>query len=577
MTLVTSRMAGVPAAPGVARGRWAEVGRTTLPEPRRIPPADIPAEADRVRAAARAAVTELRELAASVREAGHPDEAAIFIAHAAIARDPDLVDAAAAQVEEEGVDGVSAITAAAAAVAARLASLEDELLRGRAADVIDVGDRIARRLAGIAASPTLAEPAVIVADDLAPSVTATLPRERVLGIVLERSSPTAHAAILARAYGIPAVVGATGVLEALRAAGPDAEVAIDGSTGEVIVAPGAADRARLDGLAAVASADRSRDLAEATEPARTRDGVDVQLLANIGSPDEAGPAVALGAHGVGLFRTEFLFLERAAAPSEVEQADAYRRAVVAFRGDPVTIRLLDIGGDKPIPYLPMPREENPFLGVRALRLADRHPELFVTQLRACLRAAAAGPVKVMAPMVTDAGDVAVLLALAAEARDALRREGVEHGEVELGVMLEIPSAILTANSWFGQVRFASIGTNDLLQYALAVDRGNAALERYRDSLHPALLRLVRMAVEAAADNGIALSVCGEMAGDPVAALALIGLGVRSLSMSATSLPAVRRAIRAASVGDLDREASAACGDASAAAARDRFERLLHVG
>ena len=297
-------------------------------------------------------------------------------------------------------------------------------------------------------------------------------------------------------------------------------------------------------------------------------------IANIGSPDEAEAAIALGARGVGLFRTEFLFLERATPPSEDEQTAAYRRVVETFDGLPVTIRLLDVGGDKPIPYLPLPAEDNPFLGVRALRLASTRPELFVTQLRACYRAATSGPVKVMAPMIADAGDVATLLRLADDARSALRADGIAAGSVMLGVMLEIPAAVLTGPSWLDQVRFASLGTNDLLQYTLAVDRGNPALESYRDSLHPALLRLVGLAVEGANRAGVELSVCGEMAGDPAAALALVGIGIRSLSMSAPSLAAIRRAIRGANLEDLRREAEASLDAGSAAAVRARFAGLV---
>jgi phosphoenolpyruvate-protein phosphotransferase len=544
-----------------------------LPAPKRIGPDAAAAEIARLREASKATSRALRDLAASIRESGHADEAAIFGAQAAIARDPDLIDAAAVEIERQGIDAIGAIAIAASAVSGRLAALEDERLSGRSTDVLDVGDRIARHLAGLPADATMRAAAVIVGDDLAPSLTATLPRELILGIALERSSPTAHAAILARAYGIPAVVGATGLLDAVRSAGAATEVAIDGATGEVVVGPDAADQARFDRLAADASATRDRDLGEATAAARTADGVEVALLANIGNPDESGPAVALGARGVGLFRTEFLFLERSDPPSEDEQTVAYRRVVEAFPGQPVVIRLLDVGGDKPIPYLPMPREDNPFLGVRALRIADQQPAVFVTQLRACYRAAAAGPIKVMAPMVADAGDVDVLLALAARARDELQREGTRIGRVDLGVMLEIPSAILTAPGYMGQIAFASLGTNDLLQYTLAADRGNPALERYRDALHPALLRMIRMAVEAADKANVPLSVCGEMAGDPQAALALVGLGIRSLSMSAASLPAVRRAIRAADAGQLAGEAQAACYDRSAATARARFARL----
>ncbi len=569
------RFTGVAAAPGVARGAWAHVRRRELPVGGHVAPDAVEAEEARLRAASNEAADDLMALSERVGAAGHEDEAAIFMAHAAMAWDPALIDTAAARIRDQLEDGVAAILAAGAQVAAMLAALDDEILSARSADVLDVADRIARLLAGLPVEEALLpSPAIVVADDLSPSLTATLPREHILGIVLEAGSPTAHAAILARAYGIPAVVGTRGILAALQAAGQDAELAMDGTTGEVVIAPDAAAVADFAARAARFAAARSSDLAEVSLPAVTRDGLAITLLANIGTPAEAQPARALGARGVGLFRTEFLFLERSTPPSEDEQAAAYREAVEAFNGDPVTIRLLDIGGDKPIPYLPMPEEDNPFLGVRALRLAAERPEIFVTQLRACYRAAVAGPVKVMAPMVADAGDAAILLDLAARARDGLRAEGVAIGEVDLGVMLEIPSAILAADAYFGSIAFASLGTNDLTQYTLAVDRGNPALERYRDAMHPAVLRLIAMAAESAERAGISLSVCGEMGGDPVAALALVGLGVRQLSMGAASLPAVRRAIRAADAGELRALALAALADVSAADARARFADTL---
>jgi phosphoenolpyruvate-protein kinase (PTS system EI component) len=310
----------------------------------------------------------------------------------------------------------------------------------------------------------------------------------------------------------------------------------------------------------------------------TRDGVEVTLLANIGTPAEAERAVALGARGVGLFRTEFLFVERSTPPTEDEQVEANRAVVAGFSPGPVTIRLLDVGGDKPIPWLPIPQEANPFLGVRALRLAGERPELFITQLRAAMRAAAdGGRVKVMAPMVADASDVDVLVDLAARARAALVADGLPHGDVELGVMLEIPSAVLVASSFFDRIAFASLGTNDLLQYTLAADRGNAALERYRDPVHPALLRLIDSAARDAAAAGVELSVCGEMGGDPAAALALVGLGVTVLSMASSSLAPVRRAIRANDAGELREAARAALGATSASEVRARFEELLPRG
>jgi len=571
------QLRGVGASPGVARGPWRRVEATPAPTGGRIEPNEAADEMQRLQNATAAASDELEALAARVEGDGHPEEGAIFRAQASIARDAALVTMAGGRMDDLGEDGVAAIQAAANSFAEQLGSLDDEVLSARAADVIDVGQRIARRLSGIADADTaeaLDLPAIVVAGDLPPSVTATLPRERLLGIALEGSSPTAHAAILARAYGIPAVVGVGDLLDALGADGEHGQIAIDGTNGAVVIDP---DPATVAGVDAEAQRDRQRhdaDLREARLPAVTSDGVEVALLANIGTPEESESAIALGARGVGLFRTEFLFLERSSPPSEEEQAAAYERVVRAFAPDPVTIRLLDVGGDKPIPYLPIDPESNPFLGVRALRLADTEPGLFVTQLRAMYRAAAAGRVKVMAPMVADAGDVDVLNDLADQARRELAAEAIPIGEVDLGVMLEIPSAVLVADAYLGRIEFASLGTNDLLQYTLAVDRTNPRLERYRDSLHPAVLRLVRMAVEAGDRAGIQVSVCGEMAGEPVAALALIGLGVRSLSMAASSLPGVRRAIRGASHAQLSVVTGEATGEGSAAPVRARLGALL---
>ena len=564
-----------PAAPGIARGPWARFERADLPLGGRVSADRVEPEVARLTAAARVVATASEALADDVRQRGHDREADVFSAHAAMARDPELLDTAAAHIRGELMDGPSAISAAAQAVAELLRSLGDELLRGRATDVLDVGDRIARQLAGLPpVAAVIAAPAIVVADDLPPSVTATLPRELVLGIALEGSSPTAHASILARAFGIPAVVGASGLLAAVAETGSSVELLIDGSSGEIVIAPSEADEARYAERSDRIRHERDRDREEADLPADTRDGTAITLLANIGSPDEADAAVRLGARGVGLFRTEFLFLQRSDPPSEDEQVDAYARVTEAFAPNPVTVRLLDVGGDKPIPYLQLPAEDNPFLGVRALRLAETRPDIFLTQLRACYRAATRGQIKIMAPMVADAGDVGTLRALADRARAELAAAGRPVGDVDLGVMLEIPSAVLTADTYFKAIRFASLGTNDLLQYTLAVDRGNPALERYRDSLHPAVLRLVRLSVEAAERAGIELSVCGEMAGDPAAALALVGLGVRQLSMSAASLAAVRRAVRGAERAALEAAAETALLDGSAAGIRARFTAIL---
>jgi len=560
---------GVPAAPGIAVGPYVIFERATPVGPALA--SDVDTEVARLRAAAESVARDRAALADKLRRAGHVSEARIFDAHAEMARDPAVLDDAIERITGERASASVAISAASAAVAEILRGLSDATLAARASDVLDVGDRIAREVAGVpAASVELGRPSIVVGDDLPPSLAATLPRERLLAIVLSGSSPTAHAAILARAYGIPAVVGLAQLRVLLRTAPEDAQLAVDGASGEVVIAPDAGVVADFAARSVALADERARTVSEATTPASTRDGTTVSLLANIGSPSEADAARASGASGVGLFRTEFLFLERRAPPSEDEQAAAYGAAAASFAPLPVTVRLLDIGGDKPIEYLPMPREDNPFLGVRALRLASSQRGLFLEQLRACYRAGQRGNVKVMAPMIADADDAMLFLDLAREARAAVP----DPGEVALGVMLEIPSAILVADSYFEKIAFASLGTNDLLQYTLAADRGNAALARYRDALHPAHLVLIAQAVDAARRHGVELSVCGEMAGEPAAALALVGLGLRVLSMTASSIAAVRRAIRASSLERLETEARAALRDRSAGAVRERFAKML---
>ena len=566
---------GIPASTGVARGPWVVLVAVSAPAGGRISAGDVPAELERLTVARDEAAAELETLAQELAGSGS-EEGAIFEAQAMMAQDSTLFDAAAAAIGD-GHDGIAAIRIAAAGVAEQLRALGDELLAARAADVLDVGERIAARLAGVDRTVVLDRPSIVVADDIPPSIAASLPRDRLLGMALESGSATSHAAILARAFGIPAVVGAAGLLPAAQVTdgAPERVAVVDGDSGEVVFEPDAAATARLDERRAAADVAARQALEEASLPAVTRDGVEVTLLANIGTAAEAERAVALGAKGVGLFRTEFLFVERAAPPTEDEQVEANRAVIAAFSPGPVTIRLLDVGGDKPIPWLHIPPEPNPFLGVRALRLAGERPELFITQLRAAMRAAAdGGRVKVMAPMVADASDTGVLLDLAAQARAALVADGRPHGDIELGVMLEIPSAVLVAPTFFDRIAFASLGTNDLLQYTLAADRGNAALERYRDSLHPALLRLIASAARDADAAGVELSVCGEMGGDPTAALALVGLGVTVLSMASSSLAPVRRAIRAADAATLREVAREALGAASAAEVRARFEALL---
>ena len=534
-----------------------------------------------IRAASVEASAQLEALAERVRAMGRDEEAGIFEAQSLMAIDTTMLDEALRRVEA-GEDAAEAVQGSADAAAALLASLDDELLAARAADVRDVGARLVRILRGEEiALPAV--PSIAVADDLPPSITAEIPAGFLLGICLEGGSATAHAVILARGLGVPAVVGAAGVVGAVAAVGPAGSatptVAVDGGTGEVIVAPSAseAEAFRMRTLALAerrAAAERLRD-----RPCATSDGHRVLLVANIGSPDDAPRAIAARAEGVGLFRTEFLFMQRRTPPTESEQVTAYRRVLEAFGPQrPVVIRLADIGGDKQIPYLKLPAEANPFLGVRAIRLAYGSRDLLLTQLRAIWRAGAMAGVTphVMAPMVATVEDVDLLLSLRDEARAGLAATGEPCADrMVTGIMVEVPSAALLAPELARRIDFFSIGTNDLTQYLFAADRGNAALRHFQDALHPAVLRAVAGIVAGAKEAGIPVAVCGELAGDPAGALVLTGLGVAELSADAGSLDGVRAALASASKAELDELAAKACTAPGASEVRAMCGSLLN--
>jgi phosphocarrier protein FPr len=538
-----------------------------------MPPAvGDPGEA--LHAAALEAASQLEALADRVRDLGRPDEAGIFEAQAMMATDPELLDEAVARAEA-GEDPVSAVRAAADAVGATLAALPDELLAARAADVRDVGARIARILLG-EEMDLPGVPSVAIADDLPPSVAAEIPPGFLLGVALEGGSITAHAVILARGLGIPAIVGAKGLT---RAAVSATSVAVDGGSGEIVLDPGPDEVANFAARAAALEESRRAAAALRGRPGATADGERVALLANIGSPEDAPRALDAGAEGVGLFRTEFLFMKRQTAPAEAEQVAAYAAAFTAFGpGRPVVVRLADIGGDKAIPYLDLPAEANPFLGVRAIRLAAHGSrELLLTQLRAIWRAAGRAGVTphVMAPMVATLDDARLLL----ELRDQARADAAATGDplpegMVTGVMVEIPSAAILAPELARIVDFFSIGTNDLTQYTMAADRGNPALGHLQDALHPAVLRLIRDVVAGADENHIPVAVCGELAGDPAGALVLVGLGVDELSADAGSLDGIRAALAAVTRAELDDLAGRALAAGDAETVRAMARQLL---
>jgi phosphoenolpyruvate-protein phosphotransferase len=560
---------GLAAAPGIAIGpvwRYRHGGARGTPLP------DVRAAADR-------AASELLALAERIRGLGRGDEAEIFDAQALMAVDPMLLDEAEARARVVGNADPDALAAAVEAVARAaaetLAALPDETLAARAADVRDVGSRIARIVAGRGIDlPD--RPSIAVADDLPPSIAAELPPGLLLGIALEAGSPVSHASILARGLGIPAVVAIRGLVVAADAAdeasgGAGLTAGLDGDAGTIILAPSTEALAGLE--ARRLQRGREDEVARALRgrPGRTADGVAVLLLANIGRPEDAARALEAGAEGVGLFRTEFLFVGRSDAPSEEEQVEAYAAVLRAFGpARPVVIRLADFGGDKAIPYLHVAAEDNPFLGVRGLRLAYDDRTLIRTQVRAIARAGATTGTtpRLMAPMVSTFEDVTMLREIVADALASLDADGTERaGRLIVGIMVEVPSAALCAAELATEVDFFSIGSNDLTQYILAMDRTNARLAAVADALHPAVLRAVRATVEGAATRGIPVAVCGELAADPLGAGVLVGLGVDELSMDAGALDEIRLMLSRVTSGSLRELAATALRARSAAEVR----------
>lgn len=535
------RLTGVGAAEGVAVGPvFFHFPGELEPERVKIPPEAVEEEMRRYRRAVETVVRQLSETAGRLREAGSEEEAEIFEAHVELAEDPELESGV-----EERVRSLESPEAAVLAVgeeyADMFAAMEDEYMAARADDVRDVTSQIAaelmgRRAAGLGA---LERPAVIVARNLAPSDTARIPKGMALGFVTAEGSRTSHVSIMARSMGIPAVVGVGSGLAGALGAGV---AAVNGTEGYAVMDPDPRTVAEFEKKQSVAVEERAALEEYRHIEARTRDGRRVEVSANLGSADEAEDALEWGAEGVGLLRTEFLFMERPELPSEDEQYEAYGAVARAFGEKPVIIRTLDVGGDKSLPGVEQPREENPFLGWRGIRMSLDVPELFKPQLRAILRAAARGNLKVMFPMVADVSEVRAAKEVLEECRGELEGEGVGIGQVEVGVMVETPAAAVCADDLAREVAFFSVGTNDLIQYTLAADRGNERLRHLQSADHPAVLKLIGMACEAAREAGIWVGVCGEAAGEPEMIPRLVELGVTELSMSTPAIPRAKKIV-----------------------------------
>jgi phosphocarrier protein FPr len=551
-------LVGVPASPGIAVGNVVQVRRAQL---RVVEHAkDARQERRALDEALEHAKAELDALQTRLQQEGAGGKAAIFAAHRELLDDPDLLDIAGDAVSG-GKSAAFGWQLAFTRHADRLANLKNELLAARANDLRDVGRRVLQKLTGAHEEHVkYAADTILIAEDLTPSDTASLSRESVLGLCTTTGGASSHVAILARSLDIPLVAGVDPQVLDL----PDGTVVVlDGSAGSIRVNPSPAEIARIHQQQEQQSNERRTHQAQAHEPATTLDGHRVAVEANIGGAADAEQAVSLGADGVGLFRSEFLFLQRATAPTEEEQRTAYADVARALGRDRrIVIRTLDVGGDKPLPYLPLPREDNPFLGERGIRAMLNRPELLRAQLRAILLAAREGHVAVMFPMIASIDEWRSV-------RDILEHERQTLGapRIEAGIMIEVPAAALIADRFAAEVDFFSIGTNDLTQYTLAMDRGHPRLAPRVDGLSPAVLRLVDETARAAKRHGRKAAVCGGIAGDPQAVPLLIGLGIDELSVAAPAIPAVKAHIRRLRLADCQALAQKALACATAAEVR----------
>ena len=485
-----------------------------------------------------------------------PEEAAIFEAHMQIAQDPSLSDGIKSLVETSHTNVVAATAQTIETFANIFLGMEDPYMRERGADIKDIGDRLMRNMLGM--NPRglshISGEVILVAQDLAPSDTASLDKNVVKGIVTAAGGPTSHAAIMARTLEIPAVMG-VGDIESFV----DGDKAVVlGTDGIVEMNPSDADWAEYTNQAAAFQEELKRLRESANLEATTTDGHHVELFGNIGKAKDAKNALTMGAQGIGLYRTEFLYMENDELPAEDVQFEEYKKVAQDMKGTPVIIRTMDIGGDKELKCLDLPSEMNPFLGYRAIRISLNRPDIFKVQLRALLRASAFGDIHIMYPMIASVEEVKQANAMLDECKDELTAEGKEFNkDIKVGIMIEVPAAAVISPILAKYVDFFSIGTNDLCQYTLAVDRMNEAIGSLYQPLHPGVIRLIKHVIDASHEQGKFTGMCGELASDPVATMILLGLGLDEFSMTASSIPLIKNILRSVSKAECEEVANKA--------------------
>ncbi len=542
------KLKGIPASPGIASGP-AYIFKETELKIEKKTVSDTSAELKRFEDATQTALEQIETIRTKAESETSSEEAAIFDAHAMFLQDPTLIDAVQQAIEKRATNAEAAVNEAVEIHAQTLENMEDEYFRARAADIRDVGRRVVCILLGIdeVDLSNLDQPSLIIARDLTPSDTVRLDKDLVLGFCTAEGGPTSHTAILAKALALPAVVGAgSGVLDVPSGS----MVLLDGQKGEVIVDPDEALQLEFAERKREHETRSSEELENAFDAAVTLDGFETEIVANVGNLQDAQMALECGAEGIGLLRTEFLYLDRATAPDEAEQLAAYDQILDLMGERPVVVRTLDVGGDKELPYLDLGQEANPFLGWRAIRMCLDQPDFFKIQLRALLRSSPGHDLRIMFPMIATVEEVRRAKTLLNESRDEVCAGGAAVADsIQLGIMVEIPSVAVLADQFAKEVDFFSIGTNDLTQYTMAADRTNERVAHLGDACQPAVLRQIRSVIRAAHGEGIWVGLCGELAGDPDAIPILIGLGLDEFSMSPVSIPRAKEVIRSWSTED----------------------------
>lgn len=497
---------------------------------------DTVAEYARVEKAFQDSIEELTQIKENAKDRLGEEELGVFDAHIAILSDPEMLGQIKDDIENNHTGAEEAVDKVTTAFADMLAAMTDNAyMQERAADVKDVAKRAMSHLLG-KQLPNIAginSPVVIVAHEITPSDTSQMDAKFVKGIVTDLGGRTSHAAIMSRTLRIPAIVGSNEITTSVE---HGQMMIVDGLNGDAIIDPSDDQVKEYEAKAEAFEAERAEWAKLVDAPSVSKDGKEFEIAANIGTPDDTEDAVKQGADGVGLFRSEFLYMDNDHMPSEDEQFEAYKKAVVGMNGKPVVVRTMDIGGDKPLDYMPLQKEENPFLGYRAIRICLDRPELFKTQLRALVRASEFGPVSIMFPMIATVAELRQAKAIFEEAKAEVQKDHPGLGDdVKIGMMIEIPLAALNAAQLAKEVDFFSIGTNDLIQYSFAADRGNEAVSYLYQPLNPAFLSLVKHVITSAHENGAKAAMCGEMAGDEMALPLLMGMGLDEYSMSATSI------------------------------------------